>query len=147
MFYQLICVEQGLKIFGTDVSKIPCFKQSFMLGIGGGAGAGIVYKILPQAKTLSSYLMWSFQQFCLDPGKFDSFQMSSASIILFFQKGLLSIRSPSKRTQHEKTAAIDEQLSYATRNAVGERDGREMGSSGRGQTNQHSQLCRRRVEQ
>ena len=60
MFYQLICVEQGLKIFGTDVSKIPCFKQSFMLGIGGGAGAGIVYNLATSKNPFKlSYVVFS----------------------------------------------------------------------------------------
>lgn len=30
-------------IFGKDVSKIPCFRNSFLYGILGGIGSGLVY--------------------------------------------------------------------------------------------------------
>lgn len=33
--------EPGLVIFGRDVSKIPCFRNSFLTGIYGGVGCGI----------------------------------------------------------------------------------------------------------
>lgn len=33
--------ERGVFIFGTDVSKIPCFKNSFLNGIYAGFGTGI----------------------------------------------------------------------------------------------------------
>lgn len=32
--------KKGLTIFGRDVSKIPCFRNSFLYGIGSGIGIG-----------------------------------------------------------------------------------------------------------
>ena len=37
--------RRGLNFFGTDVSKIPCFKHSFMYAIGSGMLSGVVYNL------------------------------------------------------------------------------------------------------
>ena len=37
--------RRGLNFFGTDVSKIPCFKHSFMYAIGSGMTAGVAYNL------------------------------------------------------------------------------------------------------
>jgi cytochrome c oxidase assembly protein subunit 20 len=33
--------RKHLNIFGRDVSEIPCFRDSFLWGIGGGVGTGL----------------------------------------------------------------------------------------------------------
>lgn len=33
--------SRSLYIFGKDVSEMPCFRNSFLYGIGGGMGTGI----------------------------------------------------------------------------------------------------------
>ena len=37
--------RRGLMFFGTDVSKIPCFKHSFMYAIGSGMLTGVAYNL------------------------------------------------------------------------------------------------------
>ena len=37
--------RRGLNFFGTDVSKIPCFKHSFMYAIGSGMLTGVAYNL------------------------------------------------------------------------------------------------------
>ena len=37
--------RRGLNFFGTDVSKIPCFKHSFMYAIGSGMLSGVAYNL------------------------------------------------------------------------------------------------------
>ncbi|XP_013106970.1 cytochrome c oxidase assembly protein COX20, mitochondrial [Stomoxys calcitrans] len=34
--------KKGLTLFGRDVSQIPCFRSSFMYGISGGVGIGLL---------------------------------------------------------------------------------------------------------
>lgn len=33
--------RKHLNLFGRDVSEIPCFRNSFLYGIGGGVGMGL----------------------------------------------------------------------------------------------------------
>ena len=37
--------RRGFMFNGTDVSKVPCFKHSFMYGIGAGMGVGVIYNL------------------------------------------------------------------------------------------------------
>ena len=37
--------RRGFMFFGTDVSKIPCFKHSFMYAIGSGMLTGVAYNL------------------------------------------------------------------------------------------------------
>ena len=37
--------RRGLNFLGTDVSKIPCFKHSFMYAIGSGMVTGVAYNL------------------------------------------------------------------------------------------------------
>lgn len=39
-------MNKSFKIFGTDVSKMPCFRNSYLYGIGGGIGIGLTYFML-----------------------------------------------------------------------------------------------------
>lgn len=40
--------RKHLLLFGRDVSEIPCFRNSFLYGIGGGVGTGLgkIFKIM-----------------------------------------------------------------------------------------------------
>jgi len=38
----IIQINDQVMIFGRDVSKIPCFKESFLYGLLGGIGCGLV---------------------------------------------------------------------------------------------------------
>ena len=37
--------RKGFNFFGTDISKIPCFKHSFMYAIGSGMVTGVAYNL------------------------------------------------------------------------------------------------------
>jgi len=37
--------SKTLMFFGTDLAKIPCFRESFMAGIGSGLVSGLVYNL------------------------------------------------------------------------------------------------------
>lgn len=52
--------------FGRDVSKIPCFRNSFLYGISGGIGAGLTAFMFTSRPQLSSHVaMGSFSVVCL----------------------------------------------------------------------------------
>lgn len=41
-FLILLCLYQAT-LFGRDLGSIPCFRSSFLNGIGGGIGTGLTY--------------------------------------------------------------------------------------------------------
>ena len=41
-------------LFGTDVSKIPCYRQTFLMGISGGIGVGLINFLLTSKDWQSS---------------------------------------------------------------------------------------------
>lgn len=43
-------------LLGRDVSKIPCFRNTFLYGIGGGLGAGLIAFMLTSRPQLSSHV-------------------------------------------------------------------------------------------
>lgn len=48
--------QQSFNIFGRDVSKIPCFRNSFLYGISGGVGAGFVAFMTTSRPPLSMHI-------------------------------------------------------------------------------------------
>lgn len=46
---------QGLMLFGRDVSKIPCFRNSFLYGIGGGFAGGLLTFLFTSRPQLSTH--------------------------------------------------------------------------------------------
>lgn len=42
-------------LFGRDVSKIPCFRNSFLYGIGGGFAGGLLTFLLTSRPQLSTH--------------------------------------------------------------------------------------------
>lgn len=46
---------QGLMLFGRDVSKIPCFRNSFLYGIGGGFAGGLLTFMFTSRPQLSTH--------------------------------------------------------------------------------------------
>lgn len=46
---------QHLHIFGRDIAQIPCFRNSFLYGIGGGVGAGFLTFMGTSRPKLSSH--------------------------------------------------------------------------------------------
>ncbi|XP_041988457.1 cytochrome c oxidase assembly protein COX20, mitochondrial [Aricia agestis] len=53
--------SKGLVIFGRDVSKIPCFRDSFMYGISSGIGMGFAAFLKTSKPVLSQHVgMGSF---------------------------------------------------------------------------------------
>jgi len=50
-----------LMLFGTDVGSIPCFRNSFLYGIGGGIGAGIVhFAVSSRVQNATKFGFWSY---------------------------------------------------------------------------------------
>ncbi|CAH1646594.1 unnamed protein product [Spodoptera littoralis] len=48
--------KKGLVIFGRDVSKIPCFRESFLYGISTGIGVGLAAFIKTSRPMLSQHI-------------------------------------------------------------------------------------------
>ncbi|XP_067627995.1 cytochrome c oxidase assembly protein COX20, mitochondrial [Eurosta solidaginis] len=48
--------HKELKIFGHDVSQIPCFRNSFLYGIGGGMGMGVLTFLGTSRTRLSTHV-------------------------------------------------------------------------------------------
>uniref|UniRef100_A0A1A9VR22 Cytochrome c oxidase assembly protein COX20, mitochondrial n=1 Tax=Glossina austeni TaxID=7395 RepID=A0A1A9VR22_GLOAU len=46
----------GLSLFGRDISEIPCFRNSFLYGIGGGVGAGLLTFLSTSRTTFSTHV-------------------------------------------------------------------------------------------
>ncbi|CAD6993938.1 cytochrome c oxidase protein 20 homolog [Ceratitis capitata] len=48
--------KRELKVFGRDVSQIPCFRNSFLYGIGGGVALGIATFLGTSRTRLSTHV-------------------------------------------------------------------------------------------
>uniref|UniRef100_A0A1B0G853 Cytochrome c oxidase assembly protein COX20, mitochondrial n=1 Tax=Glossina morsitans morsitans TaxID=37546 RepID=A0A1B0G853_GLOMM len=48
--------KKGLSLFGRDVSEIPCFRNSFLYGIGGGIGTGLLTFLSTSRTTFSTHV-------------------------------------------------------------------------------------------
>ncbi|KAJ2950077.1 hypothetical protein O0L34_g11417 [Tuta absoluta] len=55
--------KPGMVIFGRDVSKIPCFRESFLYGIASGVGMGIGAFVKTSKPMLSQHV--GFGTFCM----------------------------------------------------------------------------------
>jgi len=54
-------LHKELVLFGTDVGSVPCFRNSFLYGIGGGMGSGIVHFALSsKVKSATSFGFYSY---------------------------------------------------------------------------------------
>lgn len=47
---------QGFTLFGRDISQIPCFRNSFLYGIGGGIGIGLLTFLGTSRTTFSTHV-------------------------------------------------------------------------------------------
>ncbi|KAK9753425.1 Cytochrome c oxidase assembly protein COX20 [Popillia japonica] len=47
--------DKSIIIFGQDITKIPCFRNSFLYGISGGLGAGLFYFMLTSKPLMASH--------------------------------------------------------------------------------------------
>ncbi|CAG9785632.1 unnamed protein product [Diatraea saccharalis] len=75
--------KKGLVIFGRDVSKIPCFRESFLYGVSSGVGVGLI-AFLKTSKpmlaqhigfgtfSLSTLMYWSYCRYQWSKQKFDA---------------------------------------------------------------------------
>uniref|UniRef100_A0A1A9X1B9 Cytochrome c oxidase assembly protein COX20, mitochondrial n=1 Tax=Glossina brevipalpis TaxID=37001 RepID=A0A1A9X1B9_9MUSC len=48
--------KKGLVLFGRDISEIPCFRNSFLYGISGGIGAGLLTFLSTSRTTFSTHI-------------------------------------------------------------------------------------------
>ncbi|CAK1600929.1 unnamed protein product [Parnassius mnemosyne] len=75
--------KKGLVLFGRDLSKIPCFRESFLTGIATGIGGGLVAFIKTSKPFLSQHigvgtfsittlLYWSYCRYQWSKQKFDA---------------------------------------------------------------------------
>lgn len=54
-------LKSKLVVFGTDVGSIPCFRNSFLYGISGGIGAGIVhFAVSSRIQKATRFGFWSY---------------------------------------------------------------------------------------
>lgn len=54
-------LHRKLMVFGTDVSEIPCFRNSFLYGITGGIGVGIAtFALTSRVRRATSFGFWSY---------------------------------------------------------------------------------------
>ncbi|XP_044731831.1 cytochrome c oxidase assembly protein COX20, mitochondrial [Chrysoperla carnea] len=51
--------SKSLYLFGRDVSKIPCFRSSFLYGMGGGFGIGLMSFMITSKPRLSTHVGFS----------------------------------------------------------------------------------------
>ncbi|CAH0714493.1 unnamed protein product, partial [Brenthis ino] len=75
--------KEGLVIFGRDISKIPCFRESFMYGIASGIGVGLASFIKTSKPLMSQHVgvgtfaittlvYWSYCRYEWSRQKFDA---------------------------------------------------------------------------
>ncbi|XP_063630177.1 cytochrome c oxidase assembly protein COX20, mitochondrial [Cydia splendana] len=75
--------KPGLMIMGRDVSKIPCFRESFLYGIASGVGMGLASFIKTSKPMLSQHvgvgtfamstlLYWSYCRYQWSKQRFDA---------------------------------------------------------------------------
>ncbi|XP_023299268.2 cytochrome c oxidase assembly protein COX20, mitochondrial [Lucilia cuprina] len=48
--------KKGLTLFGRDISQIPCFRSSFLYGISGGVGIGLLTFLGTSRTTFSTHV-------------------------------------------------------------------------------------------
>ncbi|XP_072939272.1 cytochrome c oxidase assembly protein COX20, mitochondrial [Epargyreus clarus] len=81
--------KKGLVIFGRDVSKIPCFRESFLYGVASGVGCGLASFIKTSKPMLSQHvgmgtfaittlLYWSYCRVQWSRQRFDAQLMQEA---------------------------------------------------------------------
>ncbi|OWR50666.1 cytochrome c oxidase assembly protein COX20, mitochondrial [Danaus plexippus] len=74
---------KGLVIFGRDVSKIPCFRESFLYGVSSGVGVGLAAFLKTSRPlfsqhvgmatfTVTTLLYWSYCRYEWSKQKFDA---------------------------------------------------------------------------
>lgn len=89
IMYPFLFPLQGLMLFGRDLSKIPCFRESFLNGIASGVGVGIV-AFMKTSKpmlaqhigfgtfTISTLVYWSYCRWQWSKQRFDAQLMQEA---------------------------------------------------------------------
>ncbi|XP_068632835.1 cytochrome c oxidase assembly protein COX20, mitochondrial [Battus philenor] len=81
--------KKGLVLFGRDLSKIPCFRESFLYGIGSGVGVGLAAFIKTSKPLLSQHIgvgafslttliYWSYCRYQWSRQKFDAEMLKDA---------------------------------------------------------------------
>lgn len=79
----IVFLFQGLVIFGRDVSKIPCFRESFLYGTASGVGVGLAAFIKTSKPmlsqhigfgtfTISTMIIWSYCRWQWSKQRFDA---------------------------------------------------------------------------
>ncbi|XP_046664786.1 cytochrome c oxidase assembly protein COX20, mitochondrial [Homalodisca vitripennis] len=51
--------DKKLNFFGRDLSKIPCFRSSWLYGISGGIGTGLLYFLFTSKPRIASHVGFS----------------------------------------------------------------------------------------
>ncbi|XP_022900111.1 cytochrome c oxidase assembly protein COX20, mitochondrial [Onthophagus taurus] len=47
--------DKAIILFGQDITKIPCFRNSFLYGISGGLGCGLMYFMFTSKPLMASH--------------------------------------------------------------------------------------------
>jgi len=54
-------LQKQLLVFGTDVGQIPCFRNSFLYGIGGGFGTGLAhFAVSSKVRNATRFGFWTY---------------------------------------------------------------------------------------
>ncbi|XP_045768311.1 cytochrome c oxidase assembly protein COX20, mitochondrial [Maniola jurtina] len=81
--------KKGLVLFGRDLSKIPCFRESFLYGIASGVGVGVASFLKTSKPLLSQHIgvgtfaittlvYWSYCRYEWSRQRFDAQLMQEA---------------------------------------------------------------------
>ncbi|XP_023937098.1 cytochrome c oxidase assembly protein COX20, mitochondrial [Bicyclus anynana] len=81
--------KKGLTLFGRDLSKIPCFRESFLYGVASGIGVGVASFLKTSKPLLSQHIgvgtfavgtliYWSYCRYEWSKQRFDAQLMHEA---------------------------------------------------------------------
>ncbi|XP_011313972.1 cytochrome c oxidase protein 20 homolog [Fopius arisanus] len=95
--------KQSLIIFGRDVTKIPCFKQSFFNGILSGVGVGIItFMFTSKPRLASHWMVGSFGGVTITFYCVCRYQYAKEQIVISRMKGLMQEAMITEGVEHEE---------------------------------------------
>ncbi|XP_063987205.1 cytochrome c oxidase assembly protein COX20, mitochondrial [Diachasmimorpha longicaudata] len=95
--------KQSLVLFGRDMTKIPCFKQSFINGILSGVGAGIlVFMFTSKPKLASHSMVGTFGVVTLGYFGVCRYQYAHEQLMIAKMQGLMREAKITEGLEHEE---------------------------------------------
>ncbi|KAF5279175.1 hypothetical protein FQR65_LT03422 [Abscondita terminalis] len=95
--------KDGFVIFGRDVTKVPCFRNSFLYGLSGGIGCGLLrFMFTSRPKSATDYAVGSFAAITMSYWFFCRYQYSQMKFEMNQMQYLLEQRALYEGTEDEK---------------------------------------------